>query len=294
MSLRITILLAILSILAIIQVWLARQFHLSINRQVQALRTLRRDRQPIVPPMLIHEWAVRSLPANQGRLHSQNCPNIVRIYQTGEMRLSEKGRWIPFSAIQDFAVQQPGFVWRATFRLAPLITIEVVDSYVNGKGMLEGKLLGSIPLLKAEGVSTDKGELMRYLAELVFCPDALLNNPLLHWRELDEVTVEVTGEEGPAAVRFNFDQNGNLGQISAVTRPRMVAGQSIETPWFGTFSDYAMLAGYYIPTFGEVSWLLEDGPFPYWRGRITRLERDPDVRMTNSLSPNVDQSILST
>lgn len=274
MSLRITFLCAILALLIVLQVWSAWQFHRSINRQVQDLKTLPSDGQAVEPPELIRELAARSHQADSAQGQSQDCPTIIRIHQMGEMRLSEHGRWLPFTAIQDFAVRQPGFVWRATFRLAPLIKIAVVDSYVNGKGRLEGRLLGSIPLLKAAGASTDKGELMRYLAELVFVPAALLNNPALHWRELNEVTVEVTcGEE--AAVCFNFDPNGDLVNISAPDRPRMVAGQEIETPWSCTASDYGWLGGYLIPTFGAVSWQLEDGPFTYWRGRVTHLERDP-------------------
>lgn len=274
MFLSITILLAILAVLIVLQIWSARQFRRSINRQVQALRTLPSDGQVVDPPGLIRDLAARSHRGDSEQGQSQDCPTIIRIYQTGEMRLSEQGRWLPFTAIQDFAVRQPGFVWRATFRLAPLIKIAVVDSYVNGKGTLEGRLLGSIPLLKVAGASTDKGELMRYLAELAFFPAALLNNPALHWRELNEFTIEVTcGEE--TAVRFNFDPNGDLVNISAPNRPRMVAGQEIETPWVGTFSDYGWLGGYSMPTSGEVSWQLEEGPFTYWRGRVTRVEYDP-------------------
>ncbi len=41
------------------------------------------------------------------------------------------------------------------------------------------------------------------------------------------------------------------------------------TPFAGEFSDYEVLDGVGIPTKAEVRWELEDGPFTYFRGRIT-------------------------
>ncbi|PZD71157.1 hypothetical protein C1752_07885 [Acaryochloris thomasi RCC1774] len=270
LSLSIKILLGMISVLIIVHLWLARRFQILGDRQVSTLRMFHSQEQPTHPPALIRDFVLRSCPS------SQRCPETIRIHQTGEMRLSEQGEWIPFTATQDFAIQQPGFVWRARFRAAPRIKIRVVDSYVDGHGYLEARLFGSISLAKAEGAGTDKGELMRYLAELVFCPDALLNNSSLQWRELDPSSVEVAAGPERAAVRFDFDLNGNIVRSSAPDRPRLVEGQEIETPWFGTFADYKVLGGYRIPTRGEVSWLLEDGPFCYWRGRITQLDVDPE------------------
>ncbi|WP_299489303.1 DUF6544 family protein [Acaryochloris sp. IP29b_bin.137] len=274
MTLRLAILLA-LALLSVLHFGSTWQFHRSIEQQVQALRTLTNDEQVLQPPRLIGALAMRSHLSDSNQGPSQDCPTTIQIHQTGEMRLSEQGRWLPFSATQDFSIRQPGFVWRATFRLAPFIHIEVVDSYVQGKGRLEGRLLGSIPFLRATGSSTDKGELMRYLAELIFFPAAFLNNSALHWHELNEFTVEVKGEPD-VGVHYNFDHNGDLVNITAPNRPRMVAGQAVETPWSCAASDYKTLGGYDIPTLGQVSWQLEDGPFTYWRGRITHLETDPD------------------
>lgn len=281
LSIGIDILLVLASILIINHLWLDWRFQNLGNRQVSALRTLRSTEPPTHPPRLIRNFALRS------RSPSQHRPKIIRIHQTGEMRLSKQSQWIPFTAIQDVAIQQPGFVWRAIFRAAPRIKIAVLDSYIDGKGYLEAKLLGSIPLAKAEGAGTDKGELMRYLAELVFCPDALFNNPSLQWCELNPSVVEVSTEVGlrRVAVRLDFDQNGDIVRSSAPDRPRLVEGREFETPWFGTFSDYAMLDGYRIPTQGEVNWLLEDGPFCYWRGHITQLEVDPESNAKSNVQP---------
>ncbi len=45
--------------------------------------------------------------------------------------------------------------------------------------------------------------------------------------------------------------------------------------WGGSFGDYSVLGGIRIPTQAEARWELPDGPFVYWRGRITSLEVSP-------------------
>jgi hypothetical protein len=50
---------------------------------------------------------------------------------------------------------------------APLLSAHVLDCYVDGEGLLEARLFGSLRLARAAGPQAAKGELMRYLAELV-------------------------------------------------------------------------------------------------------------------------------
>ena len=66
---------------------------------------------------------------------------------------------------------------------------------------------------------------MRYLAELVWAPHAMLYNPHLSWRELAEDTVEVSAPSsaGPARVRLLFDA-GVIRRIEADDRPRAEGG----------------------------------------------------------------------
>jgi hypothetical protein len=152
---------------------------------------------------------------------------------------------------------------------APLASARVLDCYVDGEGLLEARLFGSLRLARAAGA---RGELMRYLAELVWAPHAMLHNPQLSWREIDATTVEVSAEipAGPARVRLIFE-NGDISRIEADDRPRMVGRPIVSTRWRGSCCDYREMNGCRIPTRAVVSWLLDDGPFEYWRGRVTAL-----------------------
>lgn len=150
----------------------------------------------------------------------------------------------------------------------------VLDSYMKGEGHLEGRLMDAVLLAKAEGKAMSKGELMRYLAELVWCPDAMLRNGALKWQEVDNKTVSVSATQGDvsATVMLHFNDEGDIHCITAEDRPRSMGAETLETPWMGTFSDYQTLEGYRIPISAEVSWDLDDQMFIYWRGQVTDLD----------------------
>jgi len=170
-------------------------------------------------------------------------------------------------------IREPGFVWRARMQAAPLVSAHILDYYLDGEGLLEARLFGSWRLARAVGPQVSKGELMRYLAELAWAPHAMLLNPRLTWREIDATTVEVSAESqaGLVRVRLVFE-DGDLARIEADDRPRAVGRRLVPTRWEGRCCDYREMEGCRIPTRAAVSWLLEDGPFEYWRGSVTALQ----------------------
>ncbi|MFZ0106988.1 MAG: DUF6544 family protein, partial [Thiobacillus sp.] len=55
-------------------------------------------------------------------------------------------------------------------------------------------------------------------------------------------------------------------------RGRTVGGKVVGTPWQARMWNYVERDGMLIPLEGDVAWLLPQGPLPYWRGRITRID----------------------
>jgi hypothetical protein len=184
------------------------------------------------------------------------------------------GRWLPFRATQDLSAQRVEFAWRARFRLAPLVSLRVVDWYRGGEGGLEGRVWGLVRVLRARGPETARAEAARYLSELAWVPHAMVANEELEWRELDDTTVEVATRVGScrAAVRLHFDADGDIAGVSAEARPRLEGGRTVERPFCGGFGEYRELGSVRVPTTAEVAWELPDGSFPYFRGRVTSLE----------------------
>jgi hypothetical protein len=168
----------------------------------------------------------------------------------------------------------PGIVWKARGSMFAL-PVTVFDSYVDGRGELAARVLGTFQVAGGSGPDYDKGELMRYLSELPVHPDAILNTAGLAWRQLDASTVEVSADSGagPARIRFMFDAAGDIVRMEADDRPMSADGAAaVPTPWHGIYGDYRKFGRYRIPAYGEVGWVLESGLFTYWHGRLTAYE----------------------
>jgi hypothetical protein len=194
----------------------------------------------------------------------------VRIVQRGEMWTSPGAKPRRFRADQRFAVDSVAFSWQARFRILGPLALKVVDEYAAGEGSLRVRLLGRT-LQHEHDRTVALGEAYRYLAELPWVPYAMAANAELEWRALDVSSVEVATRvlDERVALHIEFDQRGDVTQIAARSRPRLVEGRVEAAPWGGAFGEYEVLGGMRMPTQGEVWWDLPAGRFVYWRGRVT-------------------------
>ena len=190
--------------------------------------------------------------------------------QTGQMWQTPGGKPIAFTARQTMRTEHPGFMWRAAMAPAILVT----DYFVAGTGGLEVRLLGVVPVAHiVGGAAVNQGEVLRYLAELPWCPDAILVNRALEWTVIDAKTIKVAAGIGAerGEVTFALDDDGLIVRASAPSRAYTEKnGQMTAHPWHGRFWDYQQLGGRLMPMQGEVAWSLDAGDFVYWRGRILK------------------------
>lgn len=234
------------------------------------------------------ESAVQNAPAPKAVI--REIPDIVRAFalragvnpdkmarsisleQSAEIKMSRDGAWQPLEARQSISIAQAGFVWEARQSLGPITKIRIIDAYTGGVGQLQARLMGSIPVANSVGEELNRSELMRYLAELPWAPDALLGNPSLRWKLIEAGVVEVgiLHADGPVLVRLIFDDTGDIVEMQAKERAvREADGALVLRDWRGYFSDYGQMGGRRIPRKGEVGYLYDGTYDPYWRGRIT-------------------------
>lgn len=204
----------------------------------------------------------------------------VTLQQQGQINLSPKqDAWKGFSARQDVVMHSPRFIWQAKVSMAPGINAYVIDSYNQGRGWLQAKVMGLITVAEEEGNGDiAEGELMRFLAESPWYPTRLLPSQGVQWQEIDdtsaEARLEVAGQE--VALTFSFNDQGLIETVRAESRYRQsLNGEAIYAPWVGHFSDYHNVEGMLLPHRAEVGWMQSgDNWQPYWQGRIT----DWDIR----------------
>jgi hypothetical protein len=198
--------------------------------------------------------------------------------QAGEFRAGGfEARWSPFTAVQQYATDLPGFVWDATIRMAPCLGVRVRDSYIRGTGSMQGKLASLITVLDQAGrPELDSGALQRYLAEAVWLPTALLPSQGVAWEAIDDASARATLTDAGTSVsmEFQFGESGAIVRGYTPARYREVEGAYVATRWAGSYRNYAPVDGIMVPMKGEVEWILPEGRLPYWRGRFRRIEFD--------------------
>lgn len=199
----------------------------------------------------------------------------ARIDWEGQFSMRPR-RWSAFTATQHYRVHPPGFVWDARIWMTGVLPVLVRDSYADHEGSLRAAIGGIVNVADARGtVDIAQGELLRYLAEAVWFPTALLPGAGVTWTAIDEKSATATLSDGATTVSLDahFGATGEIESLSAM-RPREVRGTSVLTPWVAHVRDYNRRHGMMVPTSGDVEWELPSGHLPYWRGRVVSAQYD--------------------
>lgn len=198
----------------------------------------------------------------------------IKLTQTGRIKRNiDAESWMTFTATQTISTRACEFDWRA--RAGPLGMVSARDALKNGEGVFDIMALGLIPIARAEHSSAlMRGELMRYLAELAWAPDAILFNTALRWRDdgPNRLSVSTGAGETQVSVLLSLDSDGRIVGGFAPDRPRSASAPYLPTPWRGRFSDYRRHCNRWLPFAGEVAWEIDGKEVCYWQGRIERWE----------------------
>lgn len=128
----------------------------------------------------------------------QPIVTAATIRMTGRFNLSATGaQWRPFSSQQRVTPRRPGFLWDARIALLPGLSVRVVDSYIAGQGLLRASLQGLFTMADLRGGGDiARGEFMRYFAEAVWYPTALLPSQGVRWQAVDDRSADATMVDG--------------------------------------------------------------------------------------------------
>lgn len=199
----------------------------------------------------------------------------AQIWHKGEFSLNHK--WIPFASVQNFSAHPAGFVWDAKMKMNRFLDVRVRDSFLGGRGAMKVKLMSLFSMMNAhDDAGLDAGSLMRYLAELVWLPTALLPSKNLQWTPIDDQRALATLSDGETTVslEFSFNERGEINSFFAPARPYSTKSETREFPWAGRLWSYQQRNGVMIPLEGEVSWQMPEGNAPYYKGKIVDIRTE--------------------
>lgn len=200
------------------------------------------------------------------------------VSQAGGFRVTpEMKEWSKMKAEQTFSTKPRSFVWDSRISIIPGINVMVCDSYLKGKGEMKGSLLGTFSFFHERNrKELDEGALLRFLAESVWFPTALLPSQGITWKEIDLLRAVATLSDSgnTVSLEFQFNEKGEIISAYAPARYREVSGEYVATPWKGHYANYSKYQGYLIPKEAEVEWLLENQVYSYWKAALVVIQYD--------------------
>jgi len=198
----------------------------------------------------------------------------VKLQQKGYIRQAPDQPWAPFVAEQYCTTNPPSFVWIASMKAFPLLSIKARDMYLEGKGNMYVKLPPFVTIADARGPEIDQGSLLRYLGEIVWFPTAYLSE-YIQWEPIDNSSARIImnyqGMKLPATAYFN--EAGEMTSFVARRYAAMNGGYQLED-WAVTMAEYQEFNGIRIPTKAEIIWKLSSGDFSPIKLEVTELVYD--------------------
>ena len=245
------------------------------NETRQRIESLKRSVSPEIPSSVSLE-GLDHLPEPVSRYFrfalsgDKAMIRSARIDHRGEFNLG--GGWVPFTSLEYFSAEPPAFVWDARMKMNALMSVRVRDGYSAGQGSMVAKALGLYTVTEgdARNERLAEGALMRYLAEAVWLPTALLPSERLRWSPIDDsrAVATLTDLGLTVSLEFTFGDTGEITSVFSPERYMESGGDYKPIPWAGRFWDYREHDRMMIPEKAEVEWQLPEGTGPYWKGRL--------------------------
>ena len=242
--------------------------HLTYTSQMSVLEKEEVEERFEELPEIVKTWL------NNSNALNQPFPEKLFLRQSGKMRTSPDGKWMPFKSRQWINPNEPAFIWKAEVNMLPGFHLSGMDSYLSGRGNMNIRLMSVIPIADASGPETDQGSLLRWLAELVWYPQAALHRSIA-WEEVDSTSAIAKMSFGNKEVEglFSFDHSGDLKSFNA-GRYFEKDGEFTLEEWVITVNEngYKNFNGVRIPTDLKVKWNLSDGPFHWLNMHVDAVE----------------------
>ena len=278
------LLLIIFILIALVILWFSisyspfrNQFKKDLNKQIQLSESLLRESSKTVytredfeslPPLL------RAYIEECGYIGSPRKSILQMEYKKVDFSLGQNRPKLRIDYSQvDFA--------NAPVRLAFIdskmfgVPFQGYDYFVNGKGGMKGVLAKSFQLFDQTGEQMDKAALVTYLAEIIFLPEALLQN-FVSFNQLDSHRVEACIEyKGLKACGiYHFNDAHEMIYFSTDERGQTSSDGNIKNiPWEAQCREYKLYSdGIKRPTVFRAVWKYPDHDFIYFDGKISSVD----------------------
>jgi TusA-related sulfurtransferase len=253
--------------------------HFVIERELKIVDprdTGRSDRLALPPaPAVFGEAELEGLPAPVQRYLRAAIAPGTPLATSAWLRMRghiKVGRWVPFHARQLLAPRY-GFEWTA--RAGGVLT--GFDRYVDGVGQMCWKLLGLLPVVRAQGPDVTRSAAGRAGAEAIWLPTTLLPRFGIRWTALDDNHLAASCDVDAVEIQAHYSVDAD-GRLKSMVFNRWGdperSGSWGQHPFGGEIIASTTFEGLTIPSAGRFGWFFgtdrwSDGEF--FRYQITEL-----------------------
>lgn len=222
--------------------------------KVSAFDELWESTRPAARPFVPEQLAGLPDPARRYLAHAiapgTGLASAVRLRMHGEIKLKT---WYPFTAEQAIH-RERGMIWQANTRMFG-IPISGFDRVVDGRGEMQWKLLGLIPVMSGSGPDITRSAAGRVAGEVVWLPSAFILNSV-PWTETGgsytKAGLRLMGEK--IDLLMNLTPDGGLESVQ-YKRWGNPGGGAFHYADFGGFvEEEGTFEGYTIPTRMRLGW----------------------------------------
>jgi hypothetical protein len=201
-----------------------------------------------------------------------------RAHFTGRFRLQGATGWMPAEVWQYDTAAEVARIFHMRLDFAGAIPMVGSDTYLHGRGLMHGKLLGLVTVARRSGPETDMSELITYLNDLVLLAPSMLLRLPVSFAPVDDDSFDVALSDAGQTVtaRVYLDQNGRPRDFATTDRYADLRGSLVRsrwtTPiegWTQTVDDAGASQHRPLVAGGQAVWQLADGPLPYLRFRLS-------------------------
>ncbi|RZJ34593.1 MAG: hypothetical protein EOO51_09015 [Flavobacterium sp.] len=187
----------------------------------------------------------------------------------GYIRLNKGTKWTGITGHELFSTYHPEFIW-----MGKTTWFTAVDSYAEGKGSLTVRLLSAVKIADLRGPKIDQSELLRWLAEGVWFPTALLPAENISWQPVNENTaiLNLNWKRQFVSVTVRFSADYTIHTLEA----ERFDEKGHQQKWLCELSNYKKHDGMLIPETVEVKWASEREPYAKFKLRRIIYNQKPN------------------
>lgn len=199
--------------------------------------------------------------------------NAKIVWKNVHFKRSFDQDWGKMSCIQFNSSVEPYRIAYMKMILKGLVPFEGIDSYQDGIGNMNMRLLKLIPVANVSGAEMDESALVTVLSEALLIPGFIFQN-FIQWKAIDVASVlgTLTWNNITVSGIFYFNEVGEF--VHFITADRYMSekgGTFKKANWSAYAENYQMLNGFKVPTHLWAAWHLKEGDFEYFNGDIANI-----------------------